>query len=175
MTTEPIVRELVMNSRCKWGEFKLWTIVEDQLILTMEQTSEEFLKEELWEDSTDFLMAKLIIESSKWELDWDEFLKLVDMENGKINGIRRLWFESTDFRGTEIQGIISEKVAKWELYIGSNMVFGWDDVSIMKVLENEKLKWDLDLSDTRITTMWKLKELMWHLNLKWVKWLKSIW
>jgi len=49
MTQKPIVRELVMNSRCKWGEFKLWTIVEDQLILTMEQTSEEFLKEELWE------------------------------------------------------------------------------------------------------------------------------
>jgi len=31
MTQKPIVRELVMNSRCKWGEFKLWTIVEDKL------------------------------------------------------------------------------------------------------------------------------------------------
>ncbi len=175
MTQEPIIKEFVLNSKCKWGEFKVWTIVEDQLILTMEQTAEDFLREELWGNSVDFQLAKKIIEASNGELDWNDFLQIVDIDNGKIKWMWYLIVDWVDFRWSNIQWEIANKIAKWELNLWGNIKLGGDNESIMDLLENEEIKWDLDLSDTRITFLWKLKKLMWHLNLKWVKWLKSIW
>ncbi len=172
---EPIVKEIIIDSKSKWAKFKLWLIVEDQLILTMEQTAEEFLKEELWENSLDFKILKKIIESSNWELDWKEVLKRIDINNWKIRWMWSLIIDKLDFRWSSLQGEVIEKIMKGELDLWVNIKLGGNNPSVEKILELEELNWDLDLSESKITLWGKLKRIWGHLNLKWVKLLKSVW
>jgi len=178
MTTEPIVRELVMNSRCKWGEFKLWTIVEDQLILTMEQTSEEFLREELWTESEDFYIVLQIVKHLWWDWEaWKEFIKNCRIENWKLISIWVLkHFENTDFTAVDsrVQSYFIDKINKKEIDIGWNKTFGWLVIGMKEVLKNKTIPWNLIIGNTDAKSMENVEKVDLDLDLQWFNYLKNI-
>lgn len=123
---------------------------------------EEKLKNQLWENSEDFLDLQRLVKESNWKISWEWLSKYTQIINWQVEWIYWEWY--LDLMWTKITSL-------WKFRKAWDLNFNW--VSTLEDLSELEECWDLFLWGTKITSLWKLKKV-WNILLEWVSTLKDL-